>query len=135
MNIRKYDDNDRASLISLWKEVFPDDPPHNTPGSVLDAKIKVDNLIFVTEENNELVAACMAGYDGHRGWLYAVAVSPARRREGLGKAIVDHVLCALRDMGCIKVNIQIRSTNAQVASFYTSIGFAVEERVSMGKFI
>ena len=135
MNIRKYRENDRASLIALWKEVFPDDPPHNEPDSVLDAKIMIDDLIFVAEDDNELVAGCMAGYDGHRGWLYAVAVSPARRREGLGKDIVNHVLNALSEIGCIKVNLQIRSTNTQVAAFYRSIGFTVEERLSMGKFI
>jgi hypothetical protein len=135
MKIRKFQKGDKASLINLWQTVFPDDPPHNEPSSVIDAKLEVDDLIFVAESEGELIGACMAGYDGHRGWLYAVAVDPAHRRKGVGEKIVQHTLQALKDFGCIKVNLQIRSTNTEVAAFYRALGFAVEDRMSMGAFI
>jgi len=95
----------------------------------------VDDLIFIVEENQELIGACIAGYDGHRGWLYAVAVDPAHRRKGIGEKLVKHSLRILKETGCIKVNIQIRSSNTGVAAFYQSIGFEVEDRLSMGSFI
>ena len=135
MNIRKFQRADRRSLIELWNTVFPDDPPHNEPSIVIQAKLAVDDLIFVVEREGELVGACMAGYDGHRGWLYAVAVSSDCRRLGVGKLLVEAAMSRLRDLGCIKVNLQIRPTNKEVVSFYKSLGFAVEERVSMGSFI
>ncbi len=75
----------------------------------------------------------MAGYDGHRGWLYAVAVDPGQRRGGVGTALVRHAEQMLRDLGCGKVNLQVRATNAAVVSFYERLGYAVEERISMGK--
>lgn len=135
MDTRKYREDDKQKLIALWQKVFPDDPPHNEPSGVIAAKLKVDDLIFVAEQDNEIVGACMAGYDGHRGWLYAVAVDPHYRRVGTGTSLVRASLDALRELGCIKVNLQIRPTNTAVAAFYKSLGFAVEERLSMGAFI
>jgi ribosomal protein S18 acetylase RimI-like enzyme len=135
MNVRKFQEKDRDGLISLWKQVFPDDPPHNEPALVLAAKLKVDDLLFVSEQDAQIVGACMAGYDGHRGWLYAVAVAPDYRRSGIGTELVIGTLKELRELGCIKVNLQVRSTNTAVAEFYKSLGFAVEDRLSMGAFI
>ena len=135
MRVRKYKASDRGALVKLWATVFPDDPPHNEPSMVVDAKLAIDDLIFVSEEEGRLIGACMAGYDGHRGWLYAVAVSSDRRRLGVGKLLVEAAMSCLRDLGCIKVNLQVRSANSEVVSFYKSLGFAIEERVSMGSFI
>lgn len=135
MNIREFQENDKDSLIKLWQAVFVDDPPHNEPSQVIEAKLRVDDLIFVAETKAEIIGACMAGYDGHRGWLYAVAVDPAHRRGGTGAKLVNFSLRALKQLGCIKVNLQIRSTNTGVADFYRSLGFSVEDRISMGRFI
>jgi ribosomal protein S18 acetylase RimI-like enzyme len=135
MNIRKYQEIDRNSVIDLWSSVFPDDPPHNDPSVVIDAKLAVDDLIFVAENEGQIVGACMAGYDGHRGWLYAVAVLKEYRRASAGAELVKHALQSLKGIGCIKVNLQIRSTNKEVESFYKSLGFVTEERISMGIFI
>ncbi|MDJ0779180.1 MAG: GNAT family acetyltransferase [Gammaproteobacteria bacterium] len=135
MPVRRYRDSDRDQLVELWRTVFPDDPPHNEPAAMLDAKLEVDDLLFVAEGENQLDGACMAGYDGHRGWLYAVAVRSEGRRRGLGRALVEAALAALRERGCIKVNLQIRSDNAAVESFYRALGFATEERISMGRHI
>jgi len=132
MNIRKFQEKDKSSLISLWQRVFPDDPSHNEPSKVISAKLAVDDLIFVAEQNDQIVGACMAGYDGHRGWLYAVAVSPDLRRSGIGSLLVNAAIQQLKILGCIKVNLQIRSTNTSVAAFYKSLGFATEDRLSMG---
>ncbi len=135
MEVRKYRAADRAALIELWTTAFPDDPPHNAPAAVLDAKLAVDDLVFVATDGNDLIGACLAGYDGHRGWLYAVAVAPDRRRAGVGRRLVERAVGALRERGCIKVNLQIRSTNREVEAFYRSLGFAGEDRISMGRLI
>lgn len=134
--IRKFQESDKATLTALWQAVFPDDPPHNEPSLVLEAKLAVDDLIFIAEEEDgEMIGACMAGYDGHRGWLYGVAVSPDQRRNGTGKALVLFAIQALKNLGCKKVNLQIRPTNTEVANFYKSLGFSTEDRLSMGTFI
>ena len=132
MSVKRYANSDRAALISLWERVFPDDPPHNEPSKVIDQKLAVDDLIFVIPKEGRVIGACIAGYDGHRGWLYAVAVDPSQRRRGLGRQLVQHAIDALRKRGCGKVNLQIRATNEEVREFYRSLGFVVEERISMG---
>lgn len=135
ITIRKFEANDREGLIKLWQQIFPNDPPHNEPSAMLDAKLKVDDLIFLAESEDEIIGACMAGYDGHRGWLYAVGVLQEYRRSGAGTELVRFAMNALRDIGCIKVNLQVRATNTEVAAFYQSLGFNVEERLSMGAFL
>ena len=114
---------------------FPRRSPHNDPAIVIDAKLAVDDLIFVAEHEGRLVGACMAGYDGHRGWLYAVAVLHGQRRKGTGQALVKYAMKSLKEKGCVKVNLQIRATNTEVAAFYQALGFVTEERLSMGAFI
>ena len=135
MIIRKYIQIDRDGLIRLWTATFPDDPPHNEPSKIIQAKLLVDDQIIVAEENARIIGACMAGYDGHRGWLYAVAVAADQRRRGIGKRVIEHAMNSLKELGCIKVNLQIRVSNSEVKSFYESLGFAVEERISMGAFL
>ncbi|MBK5549274.1 GNAT family N-acetyltransferase, partial [Pseudomonas sp. TH03] len=64
---------------------------------------------------------------------YSVAVHPAQRRQGLGARLVRHAEQALTARGCMKINLQIVSTNESVKGFYESLGYAVEPRISMGK--
>ena len=135
MIIRKYIENDRNDLIQLWSECFPDDPPHNEPSKMIEAKLQVDDQVFVAKDDGRIVGACMAGYDGHRGWLYSVAVLPDQRRRGVGRRLIESAMKALKEIGCIKVNIQIRASNHKVRAFYESLGFGVEERISMGAFL
>lgn len=133
MVIRKYNNRDKESLITLWDEVFPNPAPHNQPARVIEEKLAVDDLIFVAEKDGQILGACQAGYDGHRGWLYGVAVTPGQRRCEIGTKLVNTAIDALRERGCGKVNLQIRSSNTAVAEFYEALGFKVEDRVSMGR--
>lgn len=75
----------------------------------------------------------MSGYDGHRGWLYSLAVLPEHRHAGIGSALVLHAEKALLSRGCLKINLQVVESNSQVVTFYQALGYAVEPRVSMGK--
>ena len=126
----------RTQVIALWKAAFGYDAPHNAPGLVIDKKLAVqDDLFFVALIEGRVVGTIMAGYDGHRGWLYSVAVHPGHRYQGLGAALVRHAEKALTDRGCVKINLQIADGNESVTGFYESLGFMVEKRVSMGKLI
>ena len=80
-----------------------------------------------------MLAGHHVGYDGHRGWIYSVAVSPSRRRQGIGSRLVVHAERALTSKGCVKINLQIMEGNESVIEFYSSLGFTVERRISMGK--
>jgi len=130
--MRKYRSADKQSLISLWYQCFPDPAAHNEPCLMLDSKLKIDRLLFVAEKNGKIISSCMAGYDGHRGWLYTVATSPDMRRKGLASKLVKHVIHELHELGCIKINLQIGADNKQLCEFYQSLGFTIEQRTSMG---
>lgn len=127
---------DRSGVIALWEAVFPDDPPHNAPPKVFDAKLAVgDDMLLVAVEGDAVAGTTMAGYDGFRGWLHKVAVLPEYRRRGLATDLVHHAIRSLRSAGCTKVNLQIRATNAEVRAFYEELGFEPEERLSMARHI
>ena len=133
--IRQYRDNiDRIQVVELWRQVFGYETAHNEPNLAISKKIAInDGLFFVAVEANEVIGTIMAGYDGHRGWLYSVAVDPNRRLAGLGRSLVQHAESALADLGCMKVNLQLLASNEATAAFYKSVGYCVEPRVSMGK--
>ena len=123
----------RRQVIALWETVFGYEDSHNKPDLAIDTKLAAsDGLFFVAVDGNTVVGTVLAGYDGHRGWLYAVAVHPAQRQQGLGKALVRFAEQALTARGCLKINLQLIAGNASVG-FYEALGYAVEPRVSMGK--
>ena len=121
-------------LAALWQHVFGYSSPHNAPKFVIDKKQAVgDGLLFVAEADGKIVGSVMAGYDGHRGWLYSLAVLPNYRNQGIGSRLVRHAEKYLSEMGCPKINLQIMNGNEEVESFYRKLGYETEQRVSMGK--
>ncbi len=132
IHIRIYDDRDEDAVCALWRRVFPDDPPWNEPKAMLAQKTSFQaEGLLVGEENGHIVAAVMAGYDGHRGWINAMAVDPAHRAKGYGKDLIDAAVAKLEDMGAVKVNLQVRGDNMALRRYYESLGFEVEDRISM----
>ena len=119
---------------TLWQEAFPDDPPWNKAEVAVPAKFAVQpELFLVALDGDVVIGSIMAGYDGHRGWLYALAVLNSRRRQGAGTALVRGAEDRLQSMGCSKINLQVRATNAIVIEFCERLGYMIEERTSMGK--
>ena len=126
----------RSQVIALWQGVFGYQTAHNRPTLAIDKKLDVsDALFFVALLDDVVVGTAMAGYDGHRGWIYSVAVHPLQRKRGIGSQLVLHAERALSAKGCMKINLQILQSNKEVAAFYLSLGYVVEERVSMSKLI
>ena len=133
--ITSYSDSaHRSQVLELWETVFAYEEAHNRPGLAIDKKLAVnDQLFFVAIVEDEVIGTLLAGYDGHRGWLYSVAVHPSHRNKGIGAALIGHAEQALTARGCLKINLQIGAGNEGVSGFYESLGYAVEPRVSMGK--
>ncbi|MGY2044574.1 GNAT family acetyltransferase [Pseudomonas pergaminensis] len=124
----------RAQVVALWQEAFGYNTAHNLPTLAIDKKLAVnDGLFFVAMDKKTVIGTILAGYDGHRGWLYSVAVHADYRRHGLGSSLVRYAEQALTALGCMKINLQITSGNDAVAGFYEALGYGVEPRISMGK--
>jgi ribosomal protein S18 acetylase RimI-like enzyme len=134
ITVRSFCAADRAALTSLWREVFPNDPPRSAPERMIDGALEVrPETLLVAELEDALVGAVIAGFDGVRGWIYHLAVAPAHRRRGVATALMRAAEAALRTLGCAKINLQVRAANTEVVAFYRQLGYEVEERISMGR--
>lgn len=132
-HIRPFQPADEAAVIELWKDCGLV-VPQNDPAEDIARKMRVNPEWFlVGEVEGTVVASCMAGYEGHRGWINYLAVHPDHRRMGLARQMMEHAEELLRAAGCPKINLQVRKTNAAVIAFYEALGFGVEEVVSLGK--
>lgn len=134
MKIHKYEDKDEDGVVTLWREVLPDSSPHNDPAGSIERKLAVDrDLLLVCTVNESVVGTVMGGYDGHRGWMYSLAVKPEYQGQGIATALVRHLEKELESRGCLKVNLQVRASNEKVVALYKKLGYKTEEIISMGK--
>jgi ribosomal protein S18 acetylase RimI-like enzyme len=134
LTIRPFEDRDEAAVATLWRTVFPNDPPRNDPLAIIRRKRRAQpELFLVGETDGRIVATVVGGYDGHRGWVYHLAVATDARRKGYGRAMMAAAEAQLRELGCPKLNLQVLRFNAEVVAFYEALGYTVEDRISMGK--
>jgi ribosomal protein S18 acetylase RimI-like enzyme len=136
VTITLYAPEDELAVISLWHRCFPPEHlvAHNDPRTAIAQKLAYQpDLFFVAKLDGHIIGTTMAGYDGHRGWLYSVAVAPTHRRQRIGRQLLEHAECALIALGAKKINLQVRQTNAEVIAFYQRCGYSLEPNVSMGK--
>jgi ribosomal protein S18 acetylase RimI-like enzyme len=133
LEVRAFEPSDETGVIALWREcglVVPWNDPHRD----IQRKLQVQPEMFLVGcLGDQIIASAMAGYDGHRGWLNYLAVSPAYRRRGIGRRMVQEAEARLRSAGCPKVNLQVRSGNAGVIEFYKKVAFQQDDVVSLGK--
>ena len=133
MKIRAYKKTDQDEVISLWNECGLV-APQNDPAKDIERKLKVDPDLFLIGYNgNEVVASVMGGYEGHRGWINYLAVKPSEQRKGYGQNIMQAVEALLKEKGCPKINLQVRTTNEAVIAFYSAIGYGNDNVVGLGK--
>jgi ribosomal protein S18 acetylase RimI-like enzyme len=134
MQIRAFQESDEPVVIALWKQVFAYTEPRNDPATVIRQKMAAQpELFFVAVVDGGVVGTVMGGFDGHRGWIYTLAVDPAHRGQKVGTALIRQVEQSLRELGCLKINLQVLPSNAGAVKFYEKLGYHVEERISMGK--
>ena len=133
MQIRPFQPQDQDAVIQLWQACGLV-RTWNDPAQDIARKLQVQpELFLVGMVRGELMASVMAGYEGHRGWVNYLAVAPAHQRNAHAKTLMQEVERLLLARGCPKVNLQIRSSNAQVIAFYKAIGYAQDDVVSMGR--
>jgi len=133
MTIRQYDPGDEKEIIDLWKECNLI-VPWNDPAKDIQRKCYENpTLFFVGSINGKIAGSCMAGYDGHRGWLYYLAVKPEYQKLGNAKKLIVHAEKALINVGCPKINLMVRKTNERVIGFYKTMGYADDSVIVLSK--
>jgi len=131
--IRAFRKGDEDTVVALWQECGLT-RPWNDPGRDIARKLTVQpELFLVGELDGKVIATVMAGYEGHRGWVNYLAVAPEHRRQGFGRVLMQEAEERLLALGCPKMNIQVRNSNAEALAFYRGIGYVQDEAISLGK--
>lgn len=140
IHIRPYVDTDLESVTKLWETCGLARPWNNPARDIALCRDTPSSELFVGLDrqgrgSRGVVATVMTGNDGHRGWLYYLAVDPALQRKGLARNMVYHAEAWLASQGIRKVQLMIRDDNAAVRSFYERVGYAVEPRIIMSRWL
>ena len=127
-----YNSQYQKALVDLWKKcglIVPSNDP------VEDIKKKLEfqpQLLLIALVDERLIGSVMIGYEGHRGWLNYLAISPEHQRKGYGRKLVQKAISKLKEFGCLKVNVQVRKTNISAVGFYRHLGFKDDNVISLG---
>ena len=133
MTIRPYSPEDEKAIIELWRKCNLL-RPWNNPKRDIQRKLMVNpELFLVGLVSGKLVASAMGGYEGHRGWINYVAVDPTFQRMGFGRQIMQSVEDRIRAVGCPKINLLIRRDNPLAIKFYESIGYKMDDVITLAK--
>ena len=138
MIIRIFDERDTQDVLALWAQAFPE---YATPGKPQrDPRLSIRNKLAMQPEfffvgllEERLIGTVMVGYDGHRGWMYSLAVAEDERGNGYARALVEHAERALAAIGCPKLNLQVMANKPETRAFYAKLGYQMDEVVSFGK--
>ena len=138
LSIRRFEASDTDAVIALWQQAFPEyrdvTRPQRDPHLSIANKLATQpELFFVAVLGERIAGTVMGGYDGHRGWLYSLAVDESLRRHGIGTRLVAHVENALTELGCPKLNLQVLSAKADIQAFYEALGYRADAVISLGK--
>ena len=139
LKIRSFRATDTPAAVALWRDCGLI-RPWNDPYKDIERKSHCQPELFLVgtlpadgQEADVLVATAMAGYDGHRGSVYYLAVAPGHQQMALGRTLMEEVEQRLLALGCPKVNVLVRTSNASVLSFYDKLGYARDDAFSLGK--
>ena len=133
LQVRPYEAADEAAVIALWHECGLT-RPWNDPRLDIARKLSVQPELFLIGTTGAgPVATAMVGFDGHRGWVNYLAVAPSHRHQSIGRVLMQEAERLLTALGCPKLNLQVRSSNAEVLAFYRALGYAQDDVVSLGR--
>lgn len=131
--VRAFTMDDADPVVDLWRRAGLT-RPWNDPYRDVERKLSVQpELFLVAEDDGVVVGTVMAGYDGHRGWLYYLATAPSRRGEGIARALVMEAERLLVERGCPKVQLMVRTGNEDVLGFYDALGYERFDVANTGK--
>lgn len=127
MAVEELGPTDRAATVALWRACGLT-RPWNDPAADYDRAVAGPTSgVLGLRAGEDLVGTVMVGHDGHRGWVYYLAVHPERRRHGLGGQLMAGAEQWLRDLGAVKLELMVRGSNAEVVAFYERVGYEVED--------
>lgn len=135
LEIAPIEDADVPAVVALWQACGLTRPWNDPEADIALARRSPNATILLGREEGRIVASAMVGHDGHRGWVYYVAVDPGRRAQGFGRAIMNAAEHWLRQTGIQKLQLMVRPENTRVRAFYESIGYDEQARIIYAKWL
>jgi ribosomal protein S18 acetylase RimI-like enzyme len=128
-------DSDVEAVIALWQRCGLTRPWNDPASDIALARRTPNSTVLVGRADGAIVASVMVGHDGHRGWVYYVAVDPGRQKQGLGRTIMNAAEQWLREAGLPKLQLLVRRENAKAGAFYRGIGYEEADTIVFAKWI
>lgn len=125
---------DAATVIALWQDCGLT-RPWNDPAADFARALASDSIVLLARSGDTLDGSVMVGFDGHRGWVYYLAVRPAARRQGLGRTLMAAAEDWLRTRGAPKIQLMVREDNEAAIGFYEALGLERQKVVTLGRFL
>ena len=133
MHIRPFEPTDEAAVVALWRECGLTRPWNDPQRDIARKLTEQPELFLVGSVGARVIATAMVGFDGHRGWVYYLAVAASHRKQSVGRALMHDAERLLIERGCPKLNLMVRSSNAEVIAFYRALGYTPDDVVSLGR--
>ncbi len=133
--------DDQERVVALWQACGLTRPWNGPVADFRRAVFGADSAVLVMRDDGGdgagagLLGSVMVGFDGHRGWVYYLAVSPDRQRGGIGRALMAAAEAWLGDRGAPKIQLMVREDNAAALGFYEALGLERQKVVTLGRFI
>ncbi|MEI9925952.1 MAG: GNAT family acetyltransferase [Bradyrhizobium sp.] len=133
--IAPIEDADIAAVIALWQRCGLTRPWNDPAADIALARKGANAAVLAGRDGGAIVATVLVGHDGHRGWVYYVAVDPDHRHRGYGGIVMTAAEDWLRERGIEKLQLMVRSDNSRVQTFYQSLGYLAQERIVYAKWL
>jgi ribosomal protein S18 acetylase RimI-like enzyme len=133
--ITPIDDADVADVVALWQACHLTRPWNDPTNDIALARRGSNATVLIGRGDGLIVATVLVGHDGHRGWVYYLAVDPGHRHKGYGRVMMDAAENWLRERGIEKLQLLVRADNSQVKDFYQSLGYSMQERIIYAKWL
>jgi ribosomal protein S18 acetylase RimI-like enzyme len=126
---------DAAEVVALWQACGLTRPWNDPAADFALALRSASSTVLVAHSAETIDGSIMVGFDGHRGWVYYLAVAEDRRGAGLGRELMDAAEQWLRERGCPKIQLMVRASNDAALGFYEALGMERQEVVTLGRFL
>jgi ribosomal protein S18 acetylase RimI-like enzyme len=135
LTIAPIEDADIADVIALWQRCGLTRPWNDPAADIALARKGANAAVLAGRDGSAIVASALVGHDGHRGWVYYVAVDPDYRHKGYGGIVMAAAEDWLRERGIEKLQLMVRSDNSHVQAFYQSLGYLEQERIVYARWL
>lgn len=133
MQIRCYAPSDEEAVVKLWEDCGLTRPWNDPRKDIARKLTEHPELFLVGTADGAVMASIMIGYEGHRGWVNYLAVAPAYRKRAIGRQLMAEAEQRLTALGCPKLSLMVRSSNAEVVAFYRQLGYVQDDVIALGK--